>query len=378
MADNRLDETKAEESDGSFFHRERENSNINLYQDIKKRINKKYPKTKKFKKIKIIDEFNLIKKIYKDNVLNAKEKIENNNNFPFSCVIETKKYCIIKFVVLNNDGLFIFYNGEKDIEEICGKNVKKLECGQYDVAANGMRGFNYTKIEIQENNILSLADNMENDVSDDIEYFMNNKSIYDKHKLTYKRGILLYGSPGNGKTTLIRSLMKKYKNIYSFIIDPETTVGVNLINSLTYVASDSMKILILEDIDRYNDFAKSALLNTLDGAIKIDNFYIIATCNDLTKVDKALLNRPSRFDKIYVIEDPNTKQREELLSFYFKNLSADKLKECVNLSKGFNCAYFKEIFICSKIHKSSPVEAVKYIQKRLEQFNIKKDAMYTG
>lgn len=352
--------------------------NINVYNDVKKRIYNKYPQTKKFKKIKIVDEYNIVKKIYNDNIENIKDKIENNDKFPLSFLLETENYIILKYHVINNHGLYVFYNEEEDIDKLFNKKIEKIECGQYEVEPNGVGGYNYKKIDIQDNVLLTLADNIKEDVYNDVEYFMNNKKFYDENKITYKRGIMLYGSPGNGKTTLIRSLVKKYDNVYSFIVDSKVCVNNSLIESIKYVSADKMKILILEDIDRSESYYLSSLLNVLDGVIKIDNFYIVATCNDLSKVDKALLNRPSRFDKIYIIEDPDEKQRKELLSFYFKDISTEDLKECINLSKGFNCAYFKEIFICSKIHKLKPIEAVKYIKKRLYMFDIKKDTLYAG
>ncbi len=60
----------------------------------------------------------------------------------------------------------------------------------------------------------------------------------------------------------------------------------------------------------------------------MDDVYIIATCNDLSKVDVALLNRPSRFDKIYLVDDADTKQRRRFLKQYFPNITKKELKEC--------------------------------------------------
>ncbi len=350
---------------------------INKYAEIKKRINKQYPQTKKFKKIKDFSEGNLLRKIYKDNKKDFKNIIQTTDNFPLTFILETKKYILIKYMVLNEIGVLIFYNNEKDIDELISKKLQKIECGQYEIKEMQI-GYAYNKIEIQENTILTLANNIKQDIYDDVKYFMKNKKFYDENNFTYKRGLLLYGSPGNGKTTLIRDLIKNNKNVYSFVIDSKVNFNNDLLESIKYVSGDSLKIIILEDIDRCESYYLSSLLNMLDGVIKIDGFYIIATCNDLSKVDKALLNRPSRFDKIYIIDDPNEKQREDLLLFYFPDISKDDLKKCINLTKGFNCAYFKEIFMSSKIHNLSPIKSVEYIKERLAIFNIKKNNSYTG
>ena len=143
---------------------------------------------------------------------------------------------------------------------------------------------------------------------------------------------------------------------------------INFINSL---CEGKQKILILEDLDRAQSYEISSILNLLDGITKIDNIYIIATCNDILNIDKAFVNRPSRFDKIYTIMEPDTDQRKKLLKYYFKKLSNKELSECINLTEGFYCSYFKEIFIESNISKTSAKKSILSIKNRNKQIKNK-------
>ena len=134
-----------------------------------------------------------------------------------------------------------------------------------------------------------------------LDTWLNNKDYYNRHHISYKGGILLYGPKGGGKTSMVQAIAN-YLN-YSVII-----VSPNNINSLRG-ANISNSIILLEDIDCYvgkrdvsiNDDNNNTMniigdmLNMLDGITSYTEVIFIATTNYIDRIDDAI-TRSGRFD----------------------------------------------------------------------------------
>ena len=59
-----------------------------------------------------------------------------------------------------------------------------------------------------------MDEELKNDIENQAIMFFKTKDLYDKMALTYKRGFLLIGNPGNGKTLMIRNLFRKIYKEY--------------------------------------------------------------------------------------------------------------------------------------------------------------------
>lgn len=173
---------------------------------------------------------------------------------------------------------------------------------------------------------------------DDVDYFLKNEEEYRIRGISYKRGYLLFGLPGTGKTSIIAYLSRKYKmNIYTLnsstiagfhkcagdikprsiilIEDIDMTVaGQNKRNlkvkpSLKTIVEGkgkkSDKAVTETDVEEYTEImSKEAMrdfLNTLDGITEFEGHLVIATTNKRNILDEALL-RPGRIDKHIEIE----------------------------------------------------------------------------
>jgi transitional endoplasmic reticulum ATPase len=177
------------------------------------------------------------------------------------------------------------------------------------------------------------------------------KSI-NKLGIDVPKGIILYGEPGVGKTSLVFSLSKQY-NIQLFkisSIDIHSGDGEKKLCDLFKQASDiSLKedkpcIILIDELDsvgpnRETDPSSSSivaqLLTLMDGFKKRDQLIIIGTTNRINAIDPAL-RRPGRFDREIRIGVPDLLQRIELLT---KLTQYSKLDQNVNfeiLSENMN------------------------------------------
>ena len=235
--------------------------------------------------------------------------------------------------------------------------------GVYTVT-KGMFGYTLSKLKVSESEKPILNADSEDDIIRDVENFFDNKEFYTKNKFPYKRGILMYGTPGTGKTMLLKHLFTKFKSkVYGIIIECTKGLDLDVIKYLDNVLKDKPRILILEDIDGIESYNRSVLLNFLDGVESLENTLIIATTNFPDRLDIGLVDRPSRFDRFYEVEVPNDESRVKLLHLYFPDLKGEELDEAVKDTKGFSGAYFKELFIMKNIQKSTIKEAIDNIKK---------------
>jgi len=242
--------------------------------------------------------------------------------------------------------------------------------GVYNIKDKPFVGLQLSEVNVADIEPPLLNDDIGESLSKEIMMFRSKQSLYKDHNIEYKRGILLYGPAGNGKTSFIKTFVKEFDAISVLLNiknDREISFIERFLGDTTY--KDKLKIIIMEDIDGMDAHLRSLVLNLLDGVTSCSNTIFIATTNFPNKLDIAIAKRPSRFDSLYKIDVPNDKIRAELLLKFFGELDKDLLKECVEASKGLSGAYFKEIFLFSILNDLQPLEAIIEIKKRMKIFD---------
>jgi len=171
---------------------------------------------------------------------------------------------------------------------------------------------------------------------------------YASHGIPYKRSLLLFGSPGAGKTSLIQALAGRYKRNLAILTPshPEMTDD-GLKAAVQRVPSKS--IIVLEDVDAIfaegrskKDSDKSSLtfsgvLNALDGVGASAGQIFILTTNHREKLDPALI-RNGRVDCHVEFTDADADQAAELFRQFYSE-AEDK----VALSEAFAKSLFELI-----------------------------------
>lgn len=169
-------------------------------------------------------------------------------------------------------------------------------------------------------------------ILNDCKEFINIPSWYSDRGIPYRRGYLLYGPPGCGKSSFITALAGELERGICVLNLSERGLTDDRLNHLLAVAPQQT-IILLEDIDAaftsreeskevkaafdgLNRVTFSGLLNCLDGVASTEARILFMTTNYLERLDPALV-RPGRVDvKEYIGWCSRSQVEQMFLRFY--------------------------------------------------------------
>jgi AAA+ superfamily predicted ATPase len=197
---------------------------------------------------------------------------------------------------------------------------------------------------------LFLPEDIKNELKGLVENFLSSKDFYLEKKIPWKRGFLLYGKPGNGKTSIIRTIMSEYNFKPVTIVPGANDEAVR--EAFSYAEEQSPSLLYFEDLDSLLEKSVdiSSFLNLMDGISTKNGLLVIATANDVKKLKTNITQRPSRFDRKFEIPLPNQEMAYIYLKRWFGNIiSTQKVRELAKYAEKyeFSYAYLKELYISS-------------------------------
>jgi transitional endoplasmic reticulum ATPase len=142
-----------------------------------------------------------------------------------------------------------------------------------------------------------------------------------KNKIPLKRGILLEGRYGTGKTLTARVAAKiATDNGWTFLM---LNRSQGLKAALDFARQYQPCVIFAEDIDRCadrDDEEVNDLVNLLDGLdTKTSEIMVVLTTNYIEKIDQAIL-RPGRLDAVISIDAPDAETAQRIIRAYAGNL----------------------------------------------------------
>ncbi len=180
-----------------------------------------------------------------------------------------------------------------------------------------------------------LQDNLQDKVYKDIQTFLDNKAWYLKCGIPYKRGYLLHGPPGCGKTSLTLAIASELNRDICVLCLNSVQSDRNLL-ILCGAAAREGHIIVIEDIDcifngrdKANDKDKvtfSGLLNAIDGVISNMGQIIFMTTNHKDKLDSALV-RPGRVDCDVLLDYADETQINQMYKYLLPQKSIEDLHQ---------------------------------------------------
>lgn len=223
----------------------------------------------------------------------------------------------------------------------------KLNAGVYKLHYDGFKDIlMFDEVSFKNDKILPLPSKEYNTVIDQMKLFMSGetKQKFIDLNYLYKRGVLLQGPPGSGKTIIVNRLVQhaveEHKAVCLFV--ESVTALKRAYEYLNQSQPDQLLVVVFEEFDRLADEDEEDLLLLLDGQVQRNNVIFLATTNYINLIPKRLL-RPGRMSSVVEVCYPERAVRYSYFSqklgedFEFldawadqtEGLSVDELKEIV-------------------------------------------------
>ncbi len=226
------------------------------------------------------------------------------------------------------------------------------------------------------------------DVREEIEAnttgFMARRESLARYGIPAKRGVLLVGAPGTGKTLICKALMSSSKGTTCILANAYALAEDEYITALYELAQDlAPSIVFIEDIDLIakdrmewgsaSGPALITLLAVLDGIEECHEIITVATTNHLATLDKALKQRPSRFDRVIEVPFLSPEQRRRLVASLCRSIPLDEhIKDHIaRRTAGFTPAQIQEVLYSLAIRygQDNGSDALQPLMVTTEQVN---------
>jgi len=232
-----------------------------------------------------------------------------------------------------------------------GTTVSHLPPAIYMLSMDGNGVIYYNKTRVLTDTLIELDDSAALRVISGIETFWESKKKFDKFGILFKRGILMWGPAGSGKTATVNMLMNDLVGRGGMVVIVQSPgVAIRGLHELRRIEPDRPIIIVLEDIEEMIDnHGEHGLLGLLDGEHQVSNVVVLATTNYPERLGERIINRPSRFDEVILVDMPSAAARMRYLKHVLKDtVPEEELKEWVAATDKFSIAHLRELIVATQ------------------------------
>lgn len=243
----------------------------------------------------------------------------------------------------------------------------KLTSGVYGVSVSQYHGIIYQKKSVCVDDLLRFPDSISEKILSEITTFWGKGGKFKEHGFLHRRGYLLHGPAGSGKTCLVQQIIADIVNADGLVFQCTNHPAVfnDGLAQFRKVEPNRPIVCLFEDIDAIvAEYGEDEILTLLDGENQIDKVLNIATTNYPENLDKRLVARPRRFDRVLEIGMPSPEVRK----MYFQkklNVTDEEIEKWVTASQGFSFAACAELVISVCCFENPFEQAVKTLDEMM-------------
>lgn len=229
-----------------------------------------------------------------------------------------------------------------------GTTKPKLVPGAYTVGLTESGRPLFISKKILTDTLIDLGDSNSARVVSGIKNFWTKGKRYAEKGLVYKRGVLLWGPAGSGKTATLAMLVESLIDMGGIVLLVQNPAfATKALPILRHIEPDRPLIVVLEDIEEIiNNYGEHELLALLDGEHQTDNVVNLATTNYPENLGARIVNRPSRFDEVWKIGMPSSDARHAyLVHILGEDVTKYPVASWVRKTEGMSIAHLKELVV---------------------------------
>ncbi len=250
--------------------------------------------------------------------------------------------------------------------EVCGSTARQLPAGAYGVTVNQFGEIQFQHRDLQVDDLIDFADSLPAKILEEIQNFWTLGDTFHKYGYLHRRGYLLYGPQGSGKSSVVHQTVHRIIHAGHIAVFCEHPgILTRAMELFRKIEPDRPLVCLFEDIDAIiENHGDSELLQWLDGSHQINKVINIATTNYPERLDRRIVSRPRRFDRIIKIEPPAAGIREVYLKRKLPDLATNgKLANWVKLTDGLSFAAMAELVISVACLGNSLEETIELLRK---------------